>query len=131
MSVWLEYAQFAVDKMSIMPEGVEFPRDVFERSVVACGLHVGGSGLLWDAYLEFEKAMLQSLQVRERWREGGRGGEGGWEGEGGKEGESEGGEGELGLGARESKGGRARGREEENNASHRRICSWRILKMRV
>jgi hypothetical protein len=63
VKVWLEYVQFAVEKMSIMPEGVEFPRDVFERGMVACGLHVGESGLLWDAYLEFEKAMLQSLKV--------------------------------------------------------------------
>ena len=38
--VWLEYAKFAVDKMSVMPEGMEFPRDVFERAIIACGLHV-------------------------------------------------------------------------------------------
>ena len=38
--VWLEYAKFAVERMSVMPEGMEFPRDVFERGIIACGLHV-------------------------------------------------------------------------------------------
>ncbi len=84
--VWLEYAKFAVDKMSLMPEGMEFPRDVFERAIVACGLHVSQvrmyhlyvvhvvisqvcvsftlqAGLLWNTYREFEMAVLSSLQV--------------------------------------------------------------------
>lgn len=38
--VWLEYAKFAVEKMSLMLDGMEFPRDVFERGIVASGLHV-------------------------------------------------------------------------------------------
>ncbi len=45
-----------------MPEGMEYPRDVFERGIVACGLHVGGAKALWDAYTEFERAVLNSLQ---------------------------------------------------------------------
>ena len=34
------YCQFAVDKMEVFEEGVEFVRDVFERAVTACGQHV-------------------------------------------------------------------------------------------
>ena len=45
-----------------MPEGMEYTRDVFERAIVACGLHVGGAKELWDAYTEFERAVLSSLQ---------------------------------------------------------------------
>ena len=63
VNVWLAYSQFAVDKMSVLPEGVAFPRDVFERAVTACGLHVGQSGRIWDAYITFEVALLRSLQV--------------------------------------------------------------------
>lgn len=48
--------------MSLMPEGIECPRDVFERAVIACGLHVGGAGEIWDAYIQFETAVLRSLQ---------------------------------------------------------------------
>ena len=45
MSVWLEYAKFAVERMSVMSEGMEFPRDVFERGIIACGLHVSEVGI--------------------------------------------------------------------------------------
>ncbi len=38
--VWLEYAKFAVEKMSLMLDGMEYPRDIFERGIVACGLHI-------------------------------------------------------------------------------------------
>ena len=40
VEVWLQYAQFAMDQMSAMSEGVAFPRDVCERAIVRCGLHV-------------------------------------------------------------------------------------------
>lgn len=40
IQVWVLYCQFAVDKMEMFEEGVEFVRDVFERAVTACGQHV-------------------------------------------------------------------------------------------
>ena len=49
--------------MSLIPEGMEYPRDVMERAITACGLHVAKSGVLWEAYIEFETAVLSSLQV--------------------------------------------------------------------
>ena len=62
--VWLQYAQFAVEHMSLMPGGVAFPREVFEKAIVSCGLHVAKAGLLWTTYLEFELAVMTSLQVK-------------------------------------------------------------------
>ena len=38
--VWVLYCQFAVDKMDKFEEGIEFPREVFERAIKSCGLHV-------------------------------------------------------------------------------------------
>jgi len=40
IQVWVLYCQFAVDKMEVFEEGVEFVRGVFERAVIACGQHV-------------------------------------------------------------------------------------------
>ena len=40
IQVWVLYCQFAVDKMEVFEEGVEFVRGVFERAVTACGQHV-------------------------------------------------------------------------------------------
>jgi len=45
-----------------MPEGIEYCREVFERGIVACGLHVGRAKQLWDSYTEFERAVLNSVQ---------------------------------------------------------------------
>ncbi len=61
--VWLQYTQFAMDKLSAVPEGLSFPREVFERAIVGCGLHVAQAGLVWDAYLAMEIAILDSFQV--------------------------------------------------------------------
>ena len=40
IQVWVLYCQFAVDKMEMFDEGVDFVRDIFERAVIACGQHV-------------------------------------------------------------------------------------------
>ena len=36
IQVWVLSCQFAVDKMEVFEEGVDFVRDVFERAVTAC-----------------------------------------------------------------------------------------------
>jgi len=40
IQVWVLYCQFAVDKMEMFEDGIEFVRDVFEHAVTACGQHV-------------------------------------------------------------------------------------------
>ncbi|CAI8052397.1 RIB43A-like with coiled-coils protein 2, partial [Geodia barretti] len=62
VEVWLQYVQFTMDQMSVVSEGVAFPRDVCERAIVRCGLHVSKAGELWDMYRGFEIALLKSLQ---------------------------------------------------------------------
>ena len=47
IQVWVLYCQFAVDKMEMFEEGVEFVRDVFERAVMACGQHVTKVMRVW------------------------------------------------------------------------------------
>ena len=39
VDIWLLYAQFAMERFSAMPDGMEFPRKVFEKAIVACGIH--------------------------------------------------------------------------------------------
>ncbi|KAL5475045.1 hypothetical protein EMCRGX_G027093 [Ephydatia muelleri] len=62
VQLWLLFAKFALEKFSAFPEGMEFPRDIFEKAIIACGLHVSSAGLLWNAYREYEMAILSSLQ---------------------------------------------------------------------
>ena len=63
MEVWLQFARFSIERMSMFPDGMAFPRDVFERGIVACGLHTSQAAQLWNAYREFEGAVLSSLQA--------------------------------------------------------------------
>lgn len=62
VSVWLEYVQFAIGGMA-GEGGVQHVRDVFERAVTAVGLHVSQGANVWEAYREFENALLAGLMV--------------------------------------------------------------------
>lgn len=58
--VWLEYVQFSIGDMD--RKGPGYVREVFEKALSAVGLHVTKAPLLWQAYLEFEGAILAGLQ---------------------------------------------------------------------
>ncbi|KAK7087739.1 hypothetical protein V1264_021750 [Littorina saxatilis] len=58
--VWLEFVQFAIGGMG-GEGGVQHVRDVFERAVTAVGLHVTQGANVWEAYREFENALLAGL----------------------------------------------------------------------
>ena len=62
--VWLEYVQFAIGGMG-HSEGVQKARTVFDQALTACGLHVSKGSDIWDAYREFEIAILSGLLVCE------------------------------------------------------------------
>ena len=62
VSVWLEYVQFAIGGMA-GEGGMQHVRDVFERAVTAVGLHVSQGANMWEAYREFENALLAGLMV--------------------------------------------------------------------
>ena len=62
MKVWLEFVQFAIGDMT--RKGLQYPRDIFERALTSVGLHVTEGPIIWQAYREYETAVLAGLQVR-------------------------------------------------------------------
>ncbi|KAM9858874.1 squamous cell carcinoma antigen recognized by T-cells 3 [Aulostomus maculatus] len=59
--IWLEYAQYSIGGMG-SPGGIEKVRSIFERAVTAVGLHVTKGQMVWEAYREFENAILSTVQ---------------------------------------------------------------------
>ena len=62
VGVWFEYVQYSIGGMG-QPGGMECVREVFELAITACGLHFTRGGTIWEAYREFENAILTGLQV--------------------------------------------------------------------
>lgn len=60
--IWLEYAQYSIGGMG-SPGGIDKVRSIFERAVTAVGLHMTKGQTLWEAYREFENAILSTVQV--------------------------------------------------------------------
>ncbi|XP_025090591.1 squamous cell carcinoma antigen recognized by T-cells 3-like isoform X2 [Pomacea canaliculata] len=58
--IWLEYVQFAIGGMG-SDDGRQRVTDVFERAVTAAGLHVTQGANIWEAYREYENAVLAGL----------------------------------------------------------------------
>uniref|UniRef100_A0A8B9VIJ2 Squamous cell carcinoma antigen recognized by T-cells 3 n=1 Tax=Anas zonorhyncha TaxID=75864 RepID=A0A8B9VIJ2_9AVES len=61
--IWLEYAQYSIGGIG-QEGGIEKVRSIFERALTAVGLHVTKGTALWEAYREFENAILETAQVR-------------------------------------------------------------------
>ncbi|XP_016898212.1 squamous cell carcinoma antigen recognized by T-cells 3 [Cynoglossus semilaevis] len=59
--IWLEYAQYSIGGMG-SPGGIDKVRCIFERAVTAVGLHMTKGQLVWEAYREFENAILSTVQ---------------------------------------------------------------------
>ncbi|XP_061866396.1 squamous cell carcinoma antigen recognized by T-cells 3 isoform X2 [Colius striatus] len=59
--IWLEYAQYSIGGIG-QEGGIERVRSVFERALTAVGLHVTKGTALWEAYREFENAILETAQ---------------------------------------------------------------------
>lgn len=60
--IWLEYTQYSIGGMA-SPGGIDRVRSVFERAVTAVGLHMTKGQMVWEAFREFENAILSTLQV--------------------------------------------------------------------
>uniref|UniRef100_H2LRG3 Spliceosome associated factor 3, U4/U6 recycling protein n=1 Tax=Oryzias latipes TaxID=8090 RepID=H2LRG3_ORYLA len=60
--IWLEYAQYSIGGMG-SPGGIDKVRSIFERAVTAVGLHMTKGQSVWEAYREFENAILSTLQL--------------------------------------------------------------------
>lgn len=63
--IWLEYVQFAIGGMG-SDDGRQRVTDVFERAVTAAGLHVTQGANIWEAYREYENAVLAGLMVKKK-----------------------------------------------------------------
>ncbi|XP_013394832.1 squamous cell carcinoma antigen recognized by T-cells 3 [Lingula anatina] len=59
--LWLEYVQFSIGEMA-KEGGIDHIRSTFERAITAGGLHMTKGASLWEAYREFENAILSGLQ---------------------------------------------------------------------
>ncbi|XP_070690238.1 squamous cell carcinoma antigen recognized by T-cells 3 isoform X2 [Pempheris klunzingeri] len=59
--IWLEFAQYSIGGMG-SPGGIDKVRSIFERAVTAVGLHMTKGHAVWEAYREFENAILSTVQ---------------------------------------------------------------------
>ncbi|KAG9354945.1 hypothetical protein JZ751_001658 [Albula glossodonta] len=59
--IWLEYAQYSIGGMGA-PGGIERVRAIFERALTAVGLHMTKGTAVWEAYREFENAIMGTMQ---------------------------------------------------------------------
>jgi len=60
VDLWLEYCQYSLGNIG-SEEGIRRARDIHERAVTACGLHVSQGALVWDSYRLFENALLSMI----------------------------------------------------------------------
>ncbi|KAI1293586.1 Squamous cell carcinoma antigen recognized by T-cells 3 [Halotydeus destructor] len=64
VDVWLDYISFMMGFIE-SPSGQAETRSVFERALTDGGLHVAKGSLLWDTYLDFEKALIIAMPTDE------------------------------------------------------------------
>jgi len=60
VDLWLEYCQHSIGGIG-SEEGIVKAREVHEKAIVACGLHVSKGSLVWETYKEFETALLSMM----------------------------------------------------------------------
>lgn len=61
VDIWVEYVHFAISYMAEPDGSIEKVRTVFERALMAAGLHVPKGDLLWESYREFEQIILSGM----------------------------------------------------------------------
>ncbi|XP_038646289.1 squamous cell carcinoma antigen recognized by T-cells 3 [Scyliorhinus canicula] len=59
--IWLEYAQYSIGGIG-QQGGIEKARGIFDRALTAVGLHMTKGVAIWEAFREFENAILGTLQ---------------------------------------------------------------------
>ncbi|XP_040587536.1 squamous cell carcinoma antigen recognized by T-cells 3 isoform X3 [Mesocricetus auratus] len=60
-NIWLEYGQYSVGGIG-QKGGLEKVRSVFERALSSVGLHVTKGLAIWEAYREFESAIVEAAR---------------------------------------------------------------------
>ncbi|KAF7472587.1 hypothetical protein GHT09_016518 [Marmota monax] len=69
-NIWLEYGQYSVGGIG-QKGGLEKVRSVFERALSSVGLHMTKGLAIWEAYREFESAIVEA--ARHAWPNSRRG----------------------------------------------------------
>jgi hypothetical protein len=60
--IWIEYVQYRIPYYLSLNSIEEF-RNLFERGLSSCGVHLTDGSLLWAAYIETEKAILDGILI--------------------------------------------------------------------
>uniref|UniRef100_A0A4W3ILN4 Spliceosome associated factor 3, U4/U6 recycling protein n=1 Tax=Callorhinchus milii TaxID=7868 RepID=A0A4W3ILN4_CALMI len=60
--IWLEYAQYSIGGIGEQG-GIDQARGIFEQALTAVGLHMTRGTAIWEAFREFENAILGTLQL--------------------------------------------------------------------
>lgn len=67
MPLWNDYINFVQENdpsvRECSPDGITKARNLFERAVTAAGLHVAEGNKIWEAYREFEQAILLTIDA--------------------------------------------------------------------
>ncbi|XP_036908246.1 squamous cell carcinoma antigen recognized by T-cells 3 isoform X2 [Sturnira hondurensis] len=61
-NIWLEYGQYSVGGIG-QKGGLEKVRSVFERALSSVGLHITKGLAIWEAYREFESAIVEATRL--------------------------------------------------------------------
>uniref|UniRef100_A0A8C8X001 Spliceosome associated factor 3, U4/U6 recycling protein n=1 Tax=Panthera leo TaxID=9689 RepID=A0A8C8X001_PANLE len=61
-NIWLEYGQYSVGGIG-QKGGLEKVRSVFERALSSVGLHMTKGLAIWEAYREFESAIVEAARL--------------------------------------------------------------------
>jgi regulator of sigma D len=60
--IWIEYVQYRIPYYTSL-QSIEQLRNFFERGLSSCGIHLTDGSLLWAAYIETEKAILDGIRL--------------------------------------------------------------------
>ncbi|CAH3157953.1 unnamed protein product [Porites lobata] len=61
VQLWILYCQFMMDTME-GEDSLQGVRSIFEKAIIATGLHVTEGSSIWEGYREFETDILESLE---------------------------------------------------------------------
>ncbi|XP_024528014.1 squamous cell carcinoma antigen recognized by T-cells 3 isoform X1 [Selaginella moellendorffii] len=63
--LWLDYLEFVEDRdpgvSQCTPQGLQKMRELYERAITASGIHATEGSAIWEAYREFEQAVLLTM----------------------------------------------------------------------
>lgn len=63
--LWYDYINFVQEHnqsvSQCLPSGISKMRNLFEHALTAAGLHIAEGNKIWEAYREFEQAILLTI----------------------------------------------------------------------